>query len=180
MLFSFPVFSSVRSYFLFGILRLLWFNVLHFFSFRFSSKSDFHQLYSLSLLPWLLLGTVVIAVNHLPTLDMLDALHAVVVPNISPNQVPFMLFPSCQSVPFLLLFLHHKVSPNVILAVFRCHLATISPAVWNAEIAEGTCPPDLRHWLLGHVLPNGLPVNFDLVAWMWSATTVAPFIGELR
>jgi hypothetical protein len=128
-------------------------------------------------------GTVSIAVHHLllQRRDMLDALHAViVVPNPRPYQVPFMLFPSCQSVPFLLLFLPDRISRNAIVAAFRYHLATISPAVWNAEIAEGTCPPDLRHWLLGHVLPNGLPVNFDLVAWMWSATTVVPFIGELR
>ena len=126
------------------------------------------------------LGTVTNAVHHLllQRRDMLDALHAVVVPNISPNQVPFMLFPSCQSVPFLLLFLHHKVSPNVILAAFRCHLATISPAVWNAEIAEGTCRTDLRHWLLGHVGPNGVPSN--LAAWTSSVPTVAPFIGMPR
>jgi hypothetical protein len=205
------------------------------FFLRFSSKSLFIYLYSLSLLPWLLLGTVVIAVNRLPTLDTLDALHAVellvlrnlpnclnqlpsylnqvpsclnlpervgivvhysllldmfgalhvvvpllrdpnqvpshlgtvtiavhhlllqrrhmldalhavvvVVYNLRPNQVPFMLFPSCQSVP-VLPFLPHRVSHNVIVAAFRCHLTTISPAVWNAEIAEGTCLPDLCH-----------------------------------
>jgi hypothetical protein len=125
-------------------------------------------------------GTVLIAVHHLllHQRDMHDALHAVVfVPNLSPNQVPFMLFPSCQSVPFLL-FLPHRVSPNVILAAFRCRLATISPAVWNAEIAEGTCRTDLRHWLLGHVKPNGVPSN--LAAWTSSVPTVAPFIGMLR
>ena len=123
-------------------------------------------------------GSVGIVVNYSLLLDMLDALHAVVfVPNLSPNQLPFMLFPSCQSVP-VLPFLPHRVSHNVIVAAFRCHLATISPAVWNAEIVEGTCLPDLRHWLLGHVLRNG--VNSSLVAWTWSAATVAPFIGELR
>jgi len=119
-------------------------------------------------------GTVPIAVSHLllQRRHILDALHAVVVPNL------IMLFPSCQSVPFLLLFLPHRVSPNVILAAFRCRLATISPAVWNAEIAEGTCRTDLRHWLLGHVKPNGVPSN--LAAWTSSVPTVAPFIGMRR
>jgi len=119
-------------------------------------------------------GTVPIAVSHLllQRRHILDALHAVFVPNL------IMLFPSCQSVPFLLLFLPHRVSPNVILAAFRCRLATISPAVWNAEIAEGTCRTDLRHWLLGHVKPNGVPSN--LAAWTSSVPTVAPFIGMLR
>jgi hypothetical protein len=119
-------------------------------------------------------GTVPIAVSHLllQRRHILDALHAVVfVPNL------FMLFPLCQSVPFLL-FLPHRVSPNVILAAFRCRLATISPAVWNVEIAEGTCRTDLRHWLLGHVKPNGVPSN--LAAWTSSVPTVAPFIGMLR
>src|SRR5882762_547773 len=48
-------------------------------------------------------GTVPIAVNHLlQRTHILDALHVVAfVPNLSPNQVPFMLFPSCQSVPAL-------------------------------------------------------------------------------
>ena len=101
-------------------------------------------------------GTVPIAVSHLllQRRHILDALHAVVfVPNL------FMLFPLCQSVPFLL-FLPHRVSPNVILAAFRCRLATISPAVWNAEIAEGTCPP-LASWTRG---ANGVPSNLATVA----------------
>ena len=122
-------------------------------------------------------GSVRVVVNCSLLLDMLDAQHAVVVvPNLSPKQLPLKLFPSCQ-VP-VMLFLPHRVSPNVILAAFRCHLATISPAVWNAEIAEGTCRTDLRHWLLGHVKPNGAPSN--LAAWTSSVPTVVPFIGTLR
>ena len=122
-------------------------------------------------------GSVRVVVNCSLLLDMLDALHAVVVvPNLSPKQLPFKLFPSCQ-VP-VMLFLPHRVSPNVILAAFRCRLATISPAVWNAGIAEGTCRTDLRHWLLGHVKPNGAPSN--LAAWTSSVPTVVPFIGTLR
>src|ERR1700722_11130966 len=92
-------------------------------------------------------GSVRVVVNCSLLLDMLDAQHAVVVvPNLSPKQLPLKLFPSCE-LP-VMLFLPHRVSPNVILAAFRCRLATILPAVWNAGIAEGTCRTDLRHWLL--------------------------------
>jgi hypothetical protein len=97
-------------------------------------------------------GTVGIAVFHILLLNMLGALHAVV----------------------LLLNLRH----NVILAVSRYRLTTISPAVWNADLHKGRYRKGLHSQLLGGVLPNGVPTN--LVAWMWSVPTAVLFIGRPR
>ncbi|KAN0074934.1 hypothetical protein V8E54_007545 [Elaphomyces granulatus] len=59
-----------------------------------------------------LFGSVRVVVNCSLLLNTLDALHVVVfLPNLSPKQVPLMLFPSCQ-VP-VMLFLPHRVSRNV-------------------------------------------------------------------
>jgi hypothetical protein len=94
-------------------------------------------------------GRVRIVVNYSLLLDMLDALHVVVF--VVPSlslDQPPML---CQSVPFL---------------------------PFLPQIVEGTCRTDLRHWLLGHVEPNGVPSN--LAAWTSSVPTVAPFIGMPR
>ncbi|KAN0074207.1 hypothetical protein V8E54_008144 [Elaphomyces granulatus] len=59
------------------------------------------------------------------------------------------------------LFLLRMIPHNVIRAVSRYRLATISPSVWNAEIDRGRCRADLR--LPGQVLIDGVPSN--LAAW---------------
>lgn len=102
--------------------------------------------------------SVTIAVYHFLLLrrDILDALH----------------------VGFFVLFLLFRVPHNVIRAVSRYRLATISSAVWNAERDRGRCWTGVHYWLPGQLLIDGGPSN--LAAWTSSVPTVAPFIGMLR
>jgi hypothetical protein len=117
---------------------------------------------------------------------MFDALRAVVIVvlNLLPGSVTnavyrFLLLRrdilDALDVGSVVLFLIRRIPHNVIHAISRYRLATISPAVWNAEIDRERCRTDLHHWLPGQVLIDGVPSN--LAAWTSSVPTVAPFIG---